>query len=479
MTGQSRFSRGEKLILGGMAVALIAVLVVLGSFIQQSVLTSPLPTAVLPVSRTTAAPLVRATPSFIPSTQITPSASDSAVAAEVMAARRIEELNRNVGQIRELPKQQEIPLNFLDIDEMTAYLRRVLADSAQGRFVEQQQLLLAALNLLPKPDEAFPPAVQTRARQVVAFYDPSQAQIFIGPAGRDSDAPDISLVHQYAHALIDQHFDLSFQEAELTDADALRAHDALIEGDATAVLAMHSFGSVERVDLDALAEHLSQVEVTNYEGYLTSRAMRDVVLFPYREGARFVGALLQTGWWPAVNAAYLDPPVSTEQILHPEKYTGTPRDTPRTVRVPDLSEDLGEDWRLVAQDVLGELVLGAHLDQYLPDTPEALAAAAGWDGDRMVLWQDLEGREVLVIRTLWDSDAEAAEFVQGYAAVIDRRLQGASRVLRSIVPRGGRWWRGETGDAYIQQEEDTVLIIWTPDTDTMERVLAVFVFDEG
>jgi hypothetical protein len=95
------------------------------------------------------------------------------------------------------------------------------------------------------------------------------------------------------------------------------------------------------------------------------------------------------------------------------------------------------------------------------------------------LWQDLDGQEVLVIRTLWDSDAEATEFVQSYTAVIDRRLRGASRVLRSIVPRGGRWWRGETGNAYIQQERDAVLIIWTPDTDTMEQVLAIFVFDEG
>jgi hypothetical protein len=314
---------------------------------------------------------------------------------------------------------------------------------------------------------------------VIAFYDPDQAQIFIGPAGRDSDPPDISLVHQYAHALIDQHFELSSLEGETAGADALRARDALIEGDATAVLALHSFGGVEQADLDALAEHLSQVELTDYEGYLTSRSMSEVVLFPYREGARFVEALLQAGWWPAVNAAYLDPPVSTEQILHPEKYISTPRDVPRTVRVPDLGEDLGEGWRLVAQDVLGELILSAHLDQYLPDTQEALAAAAGWDGDRAVVWQDLEGREVLVIRSFWDSDAEATEFVQSYATVIDRRLRGASSVLRSIVPTGGRWWRGETGNAYIQQERDAVLIIWAPDTDTMEQVLAVFVFDEG
>lgn len=479
MTGQSRFSRGQKLILGGMALALVAVLVVLGSFIRQGALTSPLPTTVLPVPRITVTRSVRATSSPAPSTRITPPVSEPAVAAEVLAARRIEELNRNVGQIRELPKQQEIPLNFLDIDEMTAYLRRVLADSRRESFVQQQQILLAALDLLPRPDEAFPPTVQTRARQVIAFYDPDQAQIFIGPAGHEGDPPDVSLVHQYAHALIDQHFELSSGEGEVADADAARARDALIEGDPTAVLALHSFGGVEQADLDALAGHLSQAELTDYEGYLTSRAMSDVVLFPYRAGTRFVGALLQAGWWPAVNAAYLDPPVSTEQILHPEKYYGTPRDAPRTVRVPDLGEDLGEGWRLVAQDVLGELILGAHLDQYLPDTQEALAAAAGWDGDRAVVWQDLEGREVLVIRSFWDSDAEATEFVGSYATVIDRRLRGASSVLRSIVPPGGRWWRGETGNAYIGQERDAVLIIWAPDSDTMEQVLAVFVFAEG
>ena len=102
---------------------------------------------------------------------------------------------------------------------------------------------------------------------------------------------------------------------------------------------------------------------------------------------------MQAGWWPAVNAAYLDPPVSTEQVLHPEKYIGTPRDVPRDVRVPDLGEDLGEGWRLVAQDVLGELILGAHLDRYLPDTQEALVAAAGWDGDR-AMWLEVPWRAV-------------------------------------------------------------------------------------
>jgi hypothetical protein len=206
--------------------------------------------------------------------------------------------------------------------------------------------------------------------------------------------------------------------------------------------------------------------------------MREVYAFPYREGARFVAALLQAGWWPDVNAAYLDPPVSTEQILHPEKYVNAPRDAPRALSLPDLSVSLDEGWQLLAQDVVGELILRAHLDQYLPNTPQAQAAAAGWDGDLVAVWRDTLAAEpdhqVLLIRTLWDSVSEAREFVRSYVELIDRRLHGAGMVRRPGMPSRGRWWRGQGGDAFVQRVGDEVFIIWAPDTATMEWVLTIF-----
>jgi hypothetical protein len=179
-----------------------------------------------------------------------------------------------------------------------------------------------------------------------------------------------------------------------------------------------------------------------------------------------------------INAAYLNPPTSSEQILHPEKYLDVPKDDPRAVDLPDLTEDLAEGWRLVAQDVLGELVLLTHLDHFLPSTPDATEAASGWDGDLAALWQDAEGREVLVVRSVWDSPEDATEFANAYASLIETRLTDPRRVLRPIIPRGGRWWRGDAGDAYLQRDDDTVLIIWAPDTDVMERVLSAFLFGE-
>ncbi len=476
--GHNGLSRGQRLILGVMTLALAAVVVGLAVLVRKDVPTSPLSTAVAPISETAVATQVDATPSPRPPIQASPTPTRSRADVEILAARRIEELGREVGQTRELPKRQEIPLNFLNLEELTAYLRRNLGDSERGEFVQRQQTLLSALDLLPDPDEAFPTTVQARARQMMAFYDAGQDQIFIGEKGRDSQPADISLVHQYAHAVIDQHFDLLSLATGAPNADVVRARDALVEGDAMIVLALNRFGGLDQARLDELAAHLSEAELTDYEGYLTSRAINDMVLFPYREGARFVEALLQAGWWPVVNAAYLDPPVSTEQILHPEKYVDTPRDEPRSVSLPDLGEDLGEGWQLAAQDVLGELLLRAHLDQYLPSTADALAAAAGWDGDLAAVWRDLEGRQVLVMRSLWDSNDEAAEFARLYVGVVDHRLREATVVVRPGLPSGGHWWRGEAGNAYLQRVDDAVLVVWSSDTDTMERVLALLVFGE-
>jgi len=476
-----KLSRAQKLILTLMALALLVVLAVLVTLVQQDAPTSPL----APVASASLRPRATATIRPSPGTPPAPSTPDSGsptpefsrIAPEVLAARRIEALVRDVKQVRELPQRLEVPINFLSDAEMSGYLRGMMLDSERREVVQRQQLLLAALDLSPDPGQAFPPTVQTRVDHLMAFYDPGEEQIFVGPLGRDANPTDPSLVHQYAHALVDQHFDLAALAARAPNADAARARDALIEGDATAVLALQQYGGVEDADFDALATHLAEVELTDYEGYLTSLAMEKVFLFPYREGTRFVAALLQAGWWPAVNAAYLDPPVSTEQILHPEKYVNSPRDEPRPVFLPDLREDLEESWQLVAQSSVGELLLRAHLDQYLPDTAEAINAAAGWDGDLAAVWKDLEGREVWVMRSLWDDHDEAIEFVASYTTVIDRRLRGARRVVRSIVPVGGQWYRGPEGDAYLQRTHDQVLVIWAPDTATMERVLAVFVLE--
>ena len=49
--------------------------------------------------------------------------------------------------------------------------------------------------------------------------------------------------------------------------------------------------------------------------------VKEVALFPQREGSDFVGTVFQsTGSWQVVNDVYSSPSMSTEQIIHPDKY---------------------------------------------------------------------------------------------------------------------------------------------------------------
>jgi hypothetical protein len=135
-----------------------------------------------------------------------------------------------------------------------------------------------------------------------------------------------------------------------------------------------------------------------------------------------------------VDAAYLDIPTSTEQILHPEKYLD--RDNPVALEMPDPAQSMGNGWSEVHQNTLGELQIGLLLadlpagagvdtltGQY--EIPEpARNAAAGWDGDRYALWADADGQEALVWRTAWDTEQDARAFAAALARYEEGRWDG-------------------------------------------------------
>ena len=56
---------------------------------------------------------------------------------------------------------------------------------------------------------------------------------------------------------------------------------------------------------------------------------------PYTDGFAFVQERRHLGGWAAVDAAFRDLPVSTEQILHPEKYDA--HELPIPVAVPPMA----------------------------------------------------------------------------------------------------------------------------------------------
>ncbi len=106
--------------------------------------------------------------------------------------------------------------------------------------------------------------------------------------------------------------------------------------------------------------------------------------FPYLRGMVFCAKLANKGGWAAIDEVYRDPPLSTEQILHPEKYREQP-DYPMSIDLGTLAP--GEGWKEVGRNVLGEMQLAILLKKH-----GGKDAAAGWDGDRYAVFEGPKGK---------------------------------------------------------------------------------------
>ena len=160
---------------------------------------------------------------------------------------------------------------------------------------------------------------------------------------------------------------------------------------------------------------------------------------PYVLGATFLqlpGASALAPEWPAerVAEAYKNPPISSEQILHPEKYWDTEhKDLPITIAV---GKTHGRGWSLEAAGILGELSIASWLlgsedelnlmQLMLPGAEWTLDAAAGWGGDRWELWRKGERRSLLW-RAVWDTENDAREFSEALPDDYRNGLRRAGR----------------------------------------------------
>jgi hypothetical protein len=143
--------------------------------------------------------------------------------------------------------------------------------------------------------------------------------------------------------------------------------------------------------------------------------LSETMIFPYLRGLVFCARLTNDGGWKALSDAYREPPLSTEQVIHPEKYRAKP-DRPMRIDLGTLEP--GCDWHELGRNVVGEMQLGVLLRRH-----GGKAAAAGWDGDRFAVFEGPKGRLALVWLTTWDSEADAVEFAQGYGKLQTTKVE--------------------------------------------------------
>lgn len=242
--------------------------------------------------------------------------------------------------------------------------------------------------------------------EVVGFYDPETGELVYLGSGDLGFSERLTLAHELTHALDDQTFDLKRLDALVGSCQDERAAAALglVEGSAQYFSAA-SVAENPDIGLSDLIDAIAQAAAGGTPPEGVPPFLYAINLWPYSDGMSFVGTLAGTGGTGAVDRAFERFPVSTEQVIHPDRYPG---DRPTAVDVPDLTGGLGSGWGDLDAMTIGEEWLRAMLALRL-DEGVADDASAGWDGGVYRAFTD--GTEVVVaIRTAWDSTADATAF---------------------------------------------------------------------
>jgi hypothetical protein len=297
--------------------------------------------------------------------------------------------------------------------------------------------LLTLLGLAPAGLSLRAQAASLYGEGVAGYYDPRTKRLrtVSGAATGTRALGETVLAHELTHALEDQRFGLLGQTAESSSgfSDVSLAHLALIEGTATTV--MERYLTRYFSPSEALAGALSSAFAPEPSMPPFLRAQTE---FPYVGGAAFVAELLRRAGerWDLINVAdRLRPPASTEQVLHPERYLEA--DVPKRVTLR-LGGVLGPGWSVAGSGTWGEFQTRELLD--VAGVGGAAAAAAGWGGDRWVLWRRAPlgdgcrapcgSADVLAMRWRWDTPRDRDEF----AAAL---RQYAARHRAVVAVRGG------------------------------------------
>ena len=305
---------------------------------------------------------------------------------------------------------------------------------------------LIALGLLPAGSSLRKLTLDLQAGQVAGYYSPDQNQLFVvSRSGRLGPVEEVTYSHEFTHQLQDQNFDLGKLGLDAAkQSDRALAQLALIEGDAVSVQSAWTAANLTPQELgELLAASLDPAAIDAIRK--APAYLRETSLFPYSDGLSFVMGLIASGGYDAVNAAFKNPPTSTEQILHPAKFV--PRESPVEVKLPaDLANVLGSGWKEVGRDTLGELLLRIWLTQNAVPAAVARVAVQGWGGDRLVLLHNSSGDPTIGLRTEWDTAVDADEF----AAAASTALAGLGGNHRLIHADGSRTIALATGDGADQ-----------------------------
>ena len=377
-----------------------------------------------------------------------------------------------MSQILSLPIKQPLKKSLRSKQEVRDYLVREDKEDKNDAERYADAKTLEAFGLIPKdfPLDSFMLDVLTD--QVAGLYDPKAKEFYIAD-WIPVDEQKTVMSHELTHALEDQSFRIDdWIKAARPNDDAELARDSVSEGSAMAAM----------VDYQMLDQHIGVRELPDVTLLIRAGAItemdkdpnlakapiyiRDELLFPYLAGTGFTQEFLKAhSGWKDIHLVFENPPVSTQQILHPDLYLNGTK--PVAATLPTWKGVVPENWKLLEENTMGEFGVGEVLKQFRKDNSEDPLSTA-WKGDRYAVFEDAKSKTTpLVFRLVLDSPEDAARFFGQYSEALELKHSGRTNLLRR--PNYFQF-QTDSGGVFLRCVANTCLTVENATRETYDKV---------
>jgi hypothetical protein len=337
---------------------------------------------------------------------------------------QIDTILHGLSQITGWKVKHKVPADYINRDQLHDYIQGRIKKEVKPEELRVQTVLLKMFGLVPPDFDLRKTTIALMTEQAAAFYDYDRKRLFIIESQSSFLEKRVALVHELAHALADQHFPLGrYVRKGAKDDDASTAREAVMEGQATwlmwAYVSKLGGGDAAVPDM-ILNSAVSDAESSGSEYPVFEHAplyLRESLIFPYTYGLLFQQALYKKLGKEGFSRPFRVPPVSTQQILHPQLYFD--RAQPVKPALPRIADR--HSYRSVADGTMGEFDHQVLIWQFT-GKKKAERLAPHWRGGAFRLYErKKDKRPLLAYASAWDTPAAAREYFDVYRAAMHQK----------------------------------------------------------
>jgi hypothetical protein len=345
--------------------------------------------------------------------------------------------------------KHRVPAEIITRDKVKEFLEQRMKEASSPEEIRVEELTLKKFGLVPQDFDLAKNTVDLLTEQAAAFYDFHRKRMFITD-WTPSATREPALVHELGHALADQNVNLDkfIKQGQKSD-DGSMARLAVMEGQASWLMAEYLARKAGR-SLATSPELLKTMAQSIESGagefpVFESEPLylRETLTFPYSQGLLFQNAVYMRLKQRAFDEVFRKPPVSTQQILHPDTYFSDLE--PARPSLPQLPD--GHGYKRIADGTVGELDHSVLLEQYA-GRDESKAVSPHWRGGAYALLEHRSPERVVLLYAVeWDDAASAGRYFGLYRRVLEKKWKHLAIESESQTTLAGT---GDDGHFIVQ-----------------------------